>query len=144
MDFVWWGVAALTVVLTLFTMRVQPLVAASLASRPWGYVFPVVALAGLVAVLWFTAHEQDAAAFFASSTHIAGMISSAAFGLFPYVLPSSTDPSLGLTVYSAAAPAAGLRVGLAWWIPGMALVAVYFFFAYRRFSGKAELGGDGY
>lgn len=143
-DFVWWGVAALTVVLTLFTMRVQPQVAASLASRPWGYVFPVIALAGLVAVLWFTAHEQDAAAFFASSTHIGGMISSAAFGLFPYVLPSSTDPSLGLTVYSAAAPAAGLRVGLAWWIPGMALVAVYFFFTYRKFSGKAELGGDGY
>ena len=143
-DFVWWGVAALTVVLTLFTMRVQPQIAASLASRPWGYVFPVIALAGLVAVLWFTAHEQDAAAFLASSTHIAAMISSAAFGLFPYVLPSSTDPSLGLTVYSAAAPAAGLRVGLAWWIPGMALVALYFFFAYRKFSGKAELGGEGY
>ncbi len=143
-DFVWWAVAALTVVLTLVTMRVQPQVAASLAGRPWGYVFPVIALAGLVAVLWFTAHEQDAAAFLASSAHIAGMMSSAAFGLYPYVLPACTDPSLGLTVHNAAAPAGGLETGLLWWIPGMALVAVYFYVAYRRFSGKAELGGDGY
>jgi len=143
-DFVWWAVAALTVVLTLFTMKVQPQVAASLASRPWGYVFPMLALAGLVAVLWFASREQDAAAFVASSGYIVGMLASAAFGLYPYVLPSTTDPSLGLTVHNAAAPRAGLVIGLAWWIPGMLLVVGYFLFTYRRFAGKAELGGDGY
>jgi cytochrome d ubiquinol oxidase subunit II len=143
-DFAWWAVAALTVVLTLFTMQVQPQIAASLAARPWGYVFPMIALAGLVAILWFTSHEQDTAAFLASSAYLVGMLTSAAFGLYPYVLPSTTDPSLGLTVHNAAAPVAGLRVGLAWWIPGMVLVAGYFFFAYRRFAGKVDLSGDGY
>ncbi len=143
-DFVWWAVAALTVLLTLFTMRVQPQIARSLTARPWGYVFPMIALAGLVGVLWLASHERDAAAFLASSAYIVGMLTSAAFGLYPYMLPSTTDPSRGLTVHAAAAPAAGLRIGLAWWIPGMALVAGYFVFTYRRFAGKIELGDEGY
>ena len=143
-DAAWWAAAALTVILTLLTMWVQPQIAHSLTARPWGYAFPIVALGGLVAVLWFAAHERDAAAFLASSAYIVGMLTSAAFGLYPYVLPSTTDPSRGLTVHNAAAPAAGLRIGLAWWIPGMMLVAGYFVFTYRRFAGKVDLGDGGY
>jgi cytochrome d ubiquinol oxidase subunit II len=143
-DFAWWAVAALTVLLTLVTMTVQPQVARSLAARPWGYVFPMVALAGLVAVLWFSSHERDFAAFLASCTYIVGMLTSAAFGLYPYLLPSTTDPSRGLTVHASAAPAAGLRIGLAWWIPGMLLVVAYFVFTYRQFAGKVELQDEGY
>ena len=40
-----WVVAGLTVVLTLITFRVQPAVPRSLATRPWGYVFPALAAA---------------------------------------------------------------------------------------------------
>jgi cytochrome d ubiquinol oxidase subunit II len=143
-DFAWWAVAALTVVLTLFTMKVQPQVAASLASRPWGYVFPMIALAGLVSVLWFASREQDGAAFAGSCGYLVGMLSSAAFGLYPCVLPSTADPSLALTIHNTAAPVEGLRIGLAWWIPGMFLVSIYFAFTYHRFSGKVEPGDEGY
>jgi cytochrome bd-type quinol oxidase subunit 2 len=31
------------------------------------------------------------------------MLTSAAFGVYPYVLPSNTDPRLGLTIYNTAA-----------------------------------------
>jgi cytochrome bd ubiquinol oxidase subunit II len=143
-DYVWWAVAALTVLLTLVTMTVQPQIARSLTARPWGYVFPGVALVGLVAVLWFASHEKDLAAFLASCGYIVGMLTSAAFGLYPYLLPSTTDPSRGLTVYASAAPAEGLRTGLVWWIPGMLLVAAYFVFTYRHFAGKTDLGDGGY
>src|SRR5713101_2733097 len=50
---VWWGVAALTVLVTWFTFRVQRQVPANLSGHRWGYVFPLLALAGLLAVRWF-------------------------------------------------------------------------------------------
>jgi cytochrome bd-type quinol oxidase subunit 2 len=50
------------------------------------------------------------------------MLASAAYGLYPYVLPATTGDSRALTVMNAAAPEPGLRVALAWWIPGMLLV----------------------
>ena len=66
------------------------------------------------------------------------MLTSAAFGVFPYVLPSVASPDLGLTIYNAAAAVYGLKIGLAWWIPGMALAAGYSVFVYRRFAGKVR------
>jgi cytochrome bd ubiquinol oxidase subunit II len=45
----------------------------------------------------------------------------AAFGLYPVVLPASTDPALNLTIYNTAAGAHGLSVGLVWWSLGMVL-----------------------
>jgi len=72
------------------------------------------------------------------------MLTSAAFGVYPYVLPSNTDPRLGMTVFNVAAPEYGLKVGLAWFIPGMILVAAYFFYVYRRFAGKVRLDEEGY
>ena len=71
-------------------------------------------------------------AFLASCLYIVGMLTSAAFGLYPYLLPSSTDPAAGLSVYNSAAATYGLTVGLYWFIPAIALVAVYSVFVYRR------------
>jgi cytochrome d ubiquinol oxidase subunit II len=67
------------------------------------------------------------------------MLTSAAFGVFPYVLPSNQDASRGLTVFNSAAAPYGLTVGLFWWIPGMLLALAYAFFLYRRFAGKVVL-----
>jgi len=72
------------------------------------------------------------------------LLSSAAFSLYPYVLPSRIDPAFGLTISNSAAASYGLSVGLMWWVPGMALAIGYFVFIYRRFAGKAHLGEDGY
>lgn len=140
----WWGAAALVAALTLFTFRVQPHVPARLAAHPWGYLFPALAVGGLAGVRAFTARRSDAAAFLCSCAALAGLLASAAFGLYPYVLPSTADPAHALTVHNAAAAPHGLRVGLGWWIPGILLACGYFFFAYRHFAGKARLEGEGY
>jgi cytochrome d ubiquinol oxidase subunit II len=52
------------------------------------------------------------------------------------MLPSNDDPALSLTIYNTAAPRYGLSVGLVWFIPGIALVAIYFIYTYRKFAGK--------
>ena len=140
----WWAVLAFTALITLATFAVQPLVPANLAARPWGLVFPALALFGLGASFAFARRGEDGRAFLGSCAYLAGMMASAAFGLYPYVLPASGDPSRGLTVQSAATSTYGLGVGLAWWPLGLLLAAAYAFFAYRRFAGKVRPGEGGY
>jgi cytochrome d ubiquinol oxidase subunit II len=72
------------------------------------------------------------------------MLTSAAFGVFPYVLPSNRNPELGLTIYNSAAAPYGLKVGLTWWIPAMILALGYFVFTYRHFAGKVRPDDEGY
>jgi cytochrome d ubiquinol oxidase subunit II len=140
----WWSVAILTVVISVASFRLQPHLSASFQLRPWGIVFPVAAVGGLLALIWYLRREADAGAFFASCVYLIGMLTSVAFGLYPYVLPSSTNPAYGLTVQSAKAQDYGLRIGLVWWLIGMALAVTYTFFLYRRFAGKTTLEEEGY
>ncbi len=73
------------------------------------------------------------------------MLVGAAFGLYPVVLPASTDPvHRSLTIYNTAAGHHGLAVGLTWWIPGMILTFGYFTLLFRMFRGKVKLEGEGY
>ena len=132
----WWVVAALTLAVTIATQLVQLQLWANLESHPWGFVFPVLAVGGLLSAGYFAPRRSDRAAFLGSCAYIAGMLASAAFGIFPYVLPSTGGLGPGLTVYTAATSGYGLKVGLAWWIPGMLLVTGYFVFAYRRLAGR--------
>jgi cytochrome bd ubiquinol oxidase subunit II len=136
----WWATALFTVLITLFSFSIQPQLRQSFDTRPWGYIFPLLALAGLAAMR-MTGGGQ---AFLGSCLYILGMLTSAAFGIFPYVLPSIGDPRLGLTVSSAAAAPYGLKVGLAWFIPGILLATGYFVYVYRHFSGKVRLEEEGY
>jgi cytochrome bd ubiquinol oxidase subunit II len=139
----WMAVAALTVTITVATFLIQPQVPASYAQRPWGWVLPALALAGLAGVILML-RKSELKAFLASALYIIGMLTSVVFGVFPYVLPSSGDPQLGLTIYNASAPEYGLRVGLAWFLPGMLITAAYFIFVYRRFAGKVTADSAGY
>jgi cytochrome d ubiquinol oxidase subunit II len=137
----WWGLVAITVPLTWCSFRIQPHLSQSFNGHPWGYVFPLLAVAGLIGM---RAMKGSLTRFLASCLFIIGMLTSAAFGVYPYVLPSNTDPQLGLTIYNAAAAPYGLKVGLAWFIPGMLLAAGYFVYTYRSFRGKVQLEEEGY
>lgn len=135
----WWPLLLLVVAITISSFRLQPHLQQSFAARPWGYVFPLTALAGLIGLRILNAARQSLEAFLASCVFLFGMLTSAAFGLFPYVLPSNADPALSLSIYNAAAPAYGLRVGLFWFIPGTLLAIGYFVYTYRHSSGKISV-----
>ena len=139
---VWWAVLGLTGAITLATMSLQPQVSTNLARWPWGTVFPLLALAGLIGVPWFHARQADGRAFLASTAYLAGMLASAAFGIYPYVLPSSTEIARGLTVQAAAAGESGLRIGAVWWTIGMTLAVVYHVVVYRHFAGRVAIGAE--
>jgi cytochrome d ubiquinol oxidase subunit II len=131
--------AAWVVLITVSSFRIQPHLQESFRARPWGYVFPLAALAGLIGIRVLTGKQNGLAAFLCSCLFILAMLTSAAFGLYPYVLPSNADRAFSLTIHNAAAAPYGLGIGLMWFIPGMLLTAVYFTYTYRNFSGKVKV-----
>jgi len=97
---------------------------------PWGWIFPILAVIGIAGVRIFFG-RSELRAFLCSCLAIAGMLASAAFGIFPNVPPAAQDPRFSLTVYNASAATYGLTVGLVWWIPAFILVIGYFVLTYR-------------
>jgi cytochrome d ubiquinol oxidase subunit II len=136
-----WGVVALTAIITAVTFHIQPQMNANFATRPWGVVFPLLAVAGLAGVLLESRKGNERKAFFASLAYLTGMLTSVAFGIYPMVLPAR-NRIYSMTVTSAKAGDYGLRVGLIWWVIGMILAAGYFVYVYRSFAGKVVVDKD--
>jgi cytochrome d ubiquinol oxidase subunit II len=138
-SFSWFALALLTVLSLIATLYVRPQVTDNFRSRPWGWIIPVVVLASLVAMPLFLRKGRDLAAFLSSTAYIVGMLGGAAFAMYPYLLPATTNPSYSLTIYNAKTGAYSLSVGLVWWVVGMAFAIAYFTFLYRSFRGKVVL-----
>ncbi len=134
----WWAVVALTIAVTITSFRVQPAIAHHFRSAPWGYVFPLIAIAGLAGVRWAMARGNEWSSFVAAGCYLAGMLLSAVFGIFPMVLPAR-NAAFSMTIENTQAANYGLTVGLIWWILGVILVTGYFIFVYRSSAGKVTL-----
>jgi cytochrome d ubiquinol oxidase subunit II len=132
----YWPVCAILLAISVASFSVQPHLRDSFSANPGLWIFPVFGVAGLMGVRFCLSTRWNLGSFLCSGAMIVGLLCSAAFGLYPYVLPSSGDLSLGLTVHSVAAPAYGLRIGLFWWIPAFLLALGYSTFVYRHFRGK--------
>ena len=130
----WPAVLVLTLALTAASFSIQPHLGERFSSAPWGFIFPLIAIAGLAGMWLKRKPAQETAAFLSSCTFLLGMLTSVVFGVYPMVLPSSTSPAYSLTIYNAAADPHGLVIGLAWWLPGMFLALIYTVFIYRRFA----------
>jgi cytochrome bd ubiquinol oxidase subunit II len=139
---IWIAVAALTVVTFAIVPAVMPHLSLRYDTRPWGFVFPLLAIAGLISARVLNRADRALYGFGCSSLYIGGMLASAMFGMYPYLLASNVDPSLGVTIFNGATSPHALAVGLGWFIPGMILVAIYFAFAYRDLAEKVDLKGQ--
>jgi cytochrome d ubiquinol oxidase subunit II len=134
----------LTVAGLIATVAIRPGVLDNYKHHAVGFAIPVLVFGALAVMMHGLIKRTDKMAFVASGVYIVGMLVGAAFGLYPVVLPASTDPALNLTIYNTAAGAHGLSVGLVWWSVGMVLALGYFFFLFRMFRGKVRLEGEGY
>jgi cytochrome d ubiquinol oxidase subunit II len=61
------------------------------------------------------------------------MLTTAAAGLYPSILPAHQHRPYGMTVFNAASSHHALVIGLEWWSLGIALALGYFIVAYRFF-----------
>lgn len=137
----WVVTALLTVLGTVATFWLHSSMWTSFTDRPWGFVFAVLAVGGLLATAYFQATGRELAGLLASGAFILGMLTSTAFAVYPNVLPA-VDPANSLTVGNASSPHYGLVAAVIWWGIAMVLAAVYFVFLYRMFRGKVRLTGE--
>ncbi len=119
--------AALTSVATFF---VQPQMRHNLGAHVIGWVAPAMSISGLLGIRFCASGKRWRVAFGASSVFLFGMLLSAAFAIYPYVLPAR-DPALGLTLEQAASGSHGLGIALYWFVPGMLLAIGYTIYNYR-------------
>jgi cytochrome d ubiquinol oxidase subunit II len=82
--------------------------------HPWMLIAPVLALAGLLLAWLLGRGAADRDAFIASSVGIAGALLTVGFGLFPFLLISTTDPRSSLTLWDASS--SRLTLLIAFWI----------------------------
>lgn len=136
----WWAIALFTILITWSSFKLQQHLQVAYSARPWGYIFPATAVAALVGIIVFRRNESRA--FYASCAYLVGMLASVAFGLYPDVLPASTNSAFSLTVENAKAANYGLKIGLVWWTVGVILATIYFVMVYRRFAGKVSISSD--
>jgi len=103
---------------------------------PWQVLAPVSGFAGALAALLFSHKDRPGRAFIASSIMLAGVILTAGFAMFPFILPSSTSPSSSLTVWDATS--SHLTLQLMFWavLIFLPIVLAYTAWVYRVMHGK--------
>lgn len=139
----WWGVLVTSLAAFIATWSIHPEIWDNYAHHPWGFVFPLLAVAGLVGITMFRRRNRDRDAFLSSGAFIAGMLAATAFGMYPKLLPASTNPEYSLTIYNAAAKPYGLGVGIIWWSIGIVIALGYFTYLFYTFRGKVKLHAEG-
>jgi len=139
----WLGTLIASVMALIATSIIRPSIWDNYTMHGWGFVLPTISLLGWLAGFYFHRTKQDARAFMASSVFIAGMAACTAFGLYPNLLPASTEATYSLTALNAAAQEYGLSVGLVWWTIGIVIAIGYFTYLFYSFRGKIKLPAEG-
>jgi cytochrome d ubiquinol oxidase subunit II len=80
--------------------------------------------------------RKTLSAFVASALAIAGIIGTAGVALFPFIMPSSTDPRSSLTVWDSVSSHLTLGLMLGATVIFMPLIVVYTSWCYKVMSGK--------
>lgn len=140
----WPAVLAITLVSLPATVIARPHSLQNYMKYPIAFLVPVVVVASLATILIAARRRQELTAFLASCINLAAMLSGAASGLFPALLPTVGTAGRDITIALAAAGPHTLHVGLIWWTLGMLLALLYFSVVYWLFRGKVPLQSDGH
>jgi cytochrome d ubiquinol oxidase subunit II len=138
----WIALLVITLISLPATIAVRPSALENYKAYPILFLIPALVVATLIGILTFTKQKKPLVAFLSSCLYLVFMLVGAAAGLYPTLLPSSSDPSRNITIASAITGPHSLHVGLIWWSLGLVLALVYFVTSYWLFRGKvsAEAG----
>ena len=109
---------------------------------PWMVVAPVLGIAGGLACAYFSKAGKGGWAFVSSSVMLAGVILTAGFSMFPFLMPSVTMPAASLTVWDATSSLLTLKImfGVACiFVPIVLGYTVYGFYVMRGRVKNSDL-----
>ena len=131
-----WASAGCTALTVIAVPLVQLNLSLNFARHPVVYLAPAIGVIALGYSLYFRLYRRDISAFLASCVYIFLMLVSVMFGMYPYILVSTTDVTLSLTVFNAATDSYGLTAGIGWFGGGALLILIYQIYLYFQFYGK--------
>jgi cytochrome bd ubiquinol oxidase subunit II len=105
-------------------------------TRPWTMSAPIVAFAGGLLALLFSAAKRSGLAFVCSGAAVAGVIMTAALAMFPFIMPSSTQPNVSLTAYDAVSSHLTLNLMFIAVVVFLPIVLLYTSWVYSVLRGK--------
>jgi cytochrome d ubiquinol oxidase subunit II len=105
------------------------------AQYPWMVLAPVLAFGGTLVALAASQARRAGIAFVLSCIGVAGVVLTAGLALFPFILPSSSDPRSSLTVYDAVSSHRTLQIMFWVVLLCLPLVVAYTSWAYRVMRG---------
>lgn len=108
---------------------------------PWMMATPIAGFAGIALALWQGRAGRQKLAFFFSSLALAGIILTAGFSMFPFVMPSSTDPNSSLTLWDAVSSQKTLGIMLIVTLIFLPLIMLYTAWVYRVLRGRITVQG---
>ncbi len=102
---------------------------------PATMALPAIAYAGILIAMLLAAQGATLAAFVASSLAILGIIGTAGASLFPFIMPSSSDPRASLTVWDSVSSQLTLNIMLWATVIFMPIIIAYTSWAYKVMAG---------
>ncbi|MHB8146668.1 MAG: cytochrome d ubiquinol oxidase subunit II [Vulcanimicrobiaceae bacterium] len=132
----WWAVLVLYLAVSAMTF-----VARGMPAGVSGiFVMPVVSLAALIACWYFARARAARRAFAASSVFVASLVATAAWTMFPYLLPAYPAGRGGLSIYAAAPSPPALLSALVVTVVGIVAVILYATFVLGKMLPKTRAG----
>jgi cytochrome bd ubiquinol oxidase subunit II len=103
------------------------------------WLAPLLALLGAIVAGMLLRIGRPGAAFLSSSLTVAATILTAGIGLFPFLMPSSTDPNQGLTIWDASSSAKTLFIMLLCVLVLLPIVLAYTAWVFHVLKGRITL-----
>ena len=103
---------------------------------PWMGLAPALGLLGGVLAFALAGSRFERLAFLSTGLQIVGVILTAGFSMFPFIMPSSLDPRSSLTVWDATSSKMTLEIMLVAVIIFLPIVLGYTAWVYRVMRGK--------
>ena len=107
---------------------------ANYVRHPWMLIAPALGILGS-ALAFLTLGKRGVAAILASAAAVFGIVSTAGLSLFPFLLPSSLDPNVSLTVWDASSSHLTLFVMLIATLVFLPIILAYTTWVYRVMRG---------
>jgi len=130
--------------LMAWTLLLNSEVAGRYRDRVWIAAFPVLALIAAVSAWRLILRRNYLSAFVASATMIGLLLATVGAGMYPVMLPSSTDAAYDLTVDNAASAPETLTVMTVIAVIGIPFVFIYTAGVYFFFRGRVVLDEESY
>jgi cytochrome bd ubiquinol oxidase subunit II len=106
------------------------------ASYPWMLAAPIAGVLGALLAALLAKSRFETTAFLSTSLMVTGVILTAGFSMFPFIMPSSLDARSSLTVWDSTSSRMTLQIILIAVVIFLPIVLVYTSWVYRVMRGK--------